>query len=315
MNARGAAATILLGAIAAVLPACERPQEPAPTSADAPSAIAAPPVRVVSLSPAITRTLLDLGAGAWIVGRTPYCRGLGEHVPVVGDLLAIDPEALRQVEPELVLVQPSHGGVQPAIESLAREGGFSVEPFPIDSLEDLEGMIDALPRILLSRAGDVSMETTRAMVVALGSLREAMREATSPLSDAAIANAGSIVVLFSIEPPMAFGEGTFVDGLLGRLGVSNAITARGYPELSFEDLVRLDPAAVLLLRESDLGGTEGLAKLEAVGFGSARGRVRLVVDEESLVPGSGWIGAARKIRRTIESLAAIDASRATEPIP
>ncbi len=313
MNARGFGVARAIWALVAVLAGCDRPQEPAAAPTASPSIVAPPPLRVVSLSPAITRTLCDLGAGDWIVGRTPYCRGLGERVPVVGDLLSIDPEALRQVEPDLVLVQPSHGGVQPAIELLAAAGEFGVESFPIDSLEELEGMIDALPRVLLSKAGDVSMEETRAMIAALAALKEAMRTATSPLEDRAATDVGSVVVLFSLEPPMAFGEGTFVDGLLGRLGVANAIAARGYPECSLEDLVRLDPRTVLLLRESEVGAEQGLARLDSLPLVSARGRVRLVVDEESLVPGSGWIGAARKIRDSLESIAAQGASPASEP--
>ncbi len=314
MNARVIAAVVLasLGAIATL--GCDRAADPAnaaSTSAEA----APPPVRVVSLSPAITRTMQDLGAAHWIVGRTPYCRALGDDVPVVGDLLAIDPEALRQVDPDLVLVQPSHGGVQPAIEALALEDGFAIESFPIDSLEDLEGMIDALPRILLSKAGDVSQEETRSMILALGSMRDAMREATLPLSPQTASAAGRVAVFFSLEPPMAFGEGTFVDGLLGRLGVVNAITARGYPELSLEDLVQLDPDGVMLLRESSAEAQPWLETLESLPLRAAKGRVRLVVDENALVPGSGWIGAASKIRAAIDSMLIPASDEAAESAP
>jgi ABC-type hemin transport system substrate-binding protein len=315
MTTRDVVGVLLGGLVCVMSTGCERSPDSPAIPVEAASEPFVPPVRVVSLSPAITRTLRDLGAEGWIVGRTPYCRGLGDGVPVVGDLLAIDPESIRQVDPDLVLVQPAHGGVQPAIESLATTDGFAVESFPIDSLEDLEGMIDALPRILLSKAGDVSMEQTRAMIVALASLRDAMRQATSPLPEEIASAARPIVVLFSIEPPMAFGEGTFVDGLLGRLGVRNAITSRGYPELSLEDLVRLDPRAVLLLRESEAGAAASLAEIDALPLGSAKGRVRLVIDDEALVPGSGWIGAAAKIRAAIESIAAGEPAASAEPSP
>lgn len=316
MTGSGVAAALLAGLVAISSLGCERATDRDDSDAVAKSVANPPPVRVVSLSPAITRTMLDLGAKHWIVGRTPYCRGLGGEVPVVGDLLAIDPEALRQVEADLVLVQPSHGGVQPAIEALAIEDGFAIESFPIDSLEELEGMIDALPRILLSKAGDLSQEETRSMILALASVREAMRAATAPLPTDAAAKAGRVAVLYALEPPMAFGEGTFVDGLLGRLGVANAIAARGYPELSLEDLVRLDPDAVLLLRENPAEAEAWMATLESLPLAAARDRVRLVVDEEALVPGSGWIGTASKVRSAIESLAgqASDAPIA-EPSP
>ena len=317
MTRRGVASALLAGLIAIATFACDRATDrDGGSSSSSEAAVTAPPVRVVSLSPAITRTMRDLGAAHWIVGRTPYCRELGDDVPVVGDLLAIDPEALRQVDADLVLVQPSHGGVQPAIEALAIEDGFAIESFPIDSLEDLEGMIDALPRVLLSKAGDVSQDETRSMILALASLRDAMREATSALPPETASAAGRVAVFFSLEPPMAFGEGTFVDGLLGRLGVVNAITARGYPDLSLEDLVRLDPDGVLLLRESPAEAEGWIARIESLSLQAARGRVRLVVDENALVPGSGWIGAASKIRAAIESMAAQDTDAAVaEPSP
>lgn len=305
MIGRGAASGWLAAIVAFATFACDRAPDrgdgAASTSTSTTEAVR-PPVRVVSLSPAITRTMIDLGAGGWIVGRTPYCRALGDGVPVVGDLLAVDPEALRQVDADLVLVQPSHGGVQPAIEALASADGFVIESFPIDSLEDLEGMIDALPRVLLAKAGEIAPDRARAMILALAALRDAMRSATAPLAEAAASAAGPVVVLFSLEPPMAFGEGTFVDGLLARLGVANAIVARGYPELSLEDLVSLDPASVLLLRETDAGAAAWLERLEGLPLEAAGGRIRLVVDEEALVPGSGWIGAAAKIRSALESL-------------
>src|SRR5436190_23420947 len=44
-------------------------------------------VRLVSLSPAITRTLVDFHLESNIVGRTPHCYSVDKSIPVVGDLV------------------------------------------------------------------------------------------------------------------------------------------------------------------------------------------------------------------------------------
>lgn len=293
------------------------PPTSAPNRAGIDPATAIAPLRVVSLSPAISRTVQDLGLEDWLVGRTPYCTGLPEGVAVVGDLTSIDPEALRQVRPDMILVQPAHGGVQPALEELAATSGWKVEPYPIDSLEDLEALIDSLPRVLFSAAGEVSQAQTVETVRRLNAMLASVRAVSAPLSPAEVAAIGRVAVLFSIEPPMAFGAGTFVDGLLGRLGVSNAITANGYPELSLEDLVRIDPDLVILLREQESGSEEAVTALAALGLGRGRGGVERVIDSQALTPGSGWIDAAVALRRVIEEAAARQGGRsnaATAPV-
>ncbi|MCA9290710.1 MAG: hypothetical protein KDA25_06255, partial [Phycisphaerales bacterium] len=63
-------------------------------------------VRVVSLSPAISSTLRDLGLDPLVVGRTPWCDALDPDVPVVGTLLDVDAERLARLRPTHILVQP-----------------------------------------------------------------------------------------------------------------------------------------------------------------------------------------------------------------
>ena len=105
-------------------------------------------LRVVSLSPAITRTLIDLGAGDLLVGRTPYCRGLDGDVPAVGSLLEFDPEAMLAVDPDLLLVQPGAGGVAPGLAALAEREGWDLHAWRIDGLDDLRRLLAELPEVL-----------------------------------------------------------------------------------------------------------------------------------------------------------------------
>ena len=253
------------------------------------------PPRLVSLSPAITRTLLDLGVGEWVVGRTPYCRGLPGAVPAVGSLLEIDHEALRAVGPEWVLVQPPARGVDPGLERTATQLGWRIETFRIDRLGDLEALLDRLPALLAGAVGAAEADRLQRRAA---DLRARLEAASRPLA----APPEGVLVLFSLDPPMAFGRGTFVGEHLDRLGVANALPRRGYPELSLEDLVQLDPSAVILLREQVVE-RDPWARLRGLALPALeRDRVRVLAHPEALTPGSGWIGAAEALRDALQAL-------------
>ncbi len=61
-----------------------------------------PPRRVVSLVPSDTLSVIALGQGTRLVGRTRYCDA-PSTVPVVGGTKDVDVEAVARLEPDLVL--------------------------------------------------------------------------------------------------------------------------------------------------------------------------------------------------------------------
>lgn len=82
----------------------------------------APPRRVVSFVSSATETLFALGCGASVIGVTPYCaRYVADlQAPVVGDYLKAELDALRALEPDLILVT---SGIQaPFARRMAAEG-------------------------------------------------------------------------------------------------------------------------------------------------------------------------------------------------
>jgi iron complex transport system substrate-binding protein len=84
--------------------------------------LAAPARRIVSLVSSATETLAAIGAGEAIAGVSPYCARYvpGLAVPVAGDYVDADPEAIRALEPDLVVVTD---GVQlPLARRLAAAG-------------------------------------------------------------------------------------------------------------------------------------------------------------------------------------------------
>ncbi|MBM4106833.1 MAG: hypothetical protein FJ257_11245 [Phycisphaerae bacterium] len=286
----GVMAAVAIASLASLSSCSEAPaREVAPTSRE----------RIVSLSPAITRTLVDLGVEDRIVGRTPYCRAVEASVPAVGSLLEIDAEAIRAVDPDVVLVQPPAAGMNPGLVRLAEREGWTVETFRLDSIRDLEAMLEGVAEVIAT--GDPIRDEP--IAAASMRLREALVAASAPLEKGIADRLGRVIVLFGVDPPMAFGRGTFPDRLLARLGVANAIDADGYPQLSAEDLVELEPDVVILLRDAPRDADDPLARLRDLRLERAGDRIVVVRHPEALTPGSGWIAAAAEIRRALEAVA------------
>ena len=105
--------------------------------------------RIVSLSPAVSRTLVDFGLDDLIVGRSPWCASLDPAIPVAGDLYTIDYERLIRLRPTHVLVQPpASTGLDPALQRLATEHGWVIGQWTFNTLDDITRMVRDLPGVL-----------------------------------------------------------------------------------------------------------------------------------------------------------------------
>ena len=90
----------------------------------------APPQRVVSFVSSATETLVAIGCEAALAGVTPYCGRYVDHLqaPVVGDYLQVDLDALRALDPDLVLVT---SGIQATLGRRLAEAGLPVYALPL----------------------------------------------------------------------------------------------------------------------------------------------------------------------------------------
>ena len=98
-------------------------------------------LRIVSMSPAISRTLVDFGVEDKIVGRSAWCASLDPAIPVAGDLYDVDYERLIRLDPTHVLVQPPSTGLDPTLQRLATERGWIIGRWKFDTLDDVEQMV------------------------------------------------------------------------------------------------------------------------------------------------------------------------------
>lgn len=225
-----------------------------------------PPRRVISFVSSATETLFELGCGESVIGVTPYC---GRYVdsleaPVVGDYLKADAEALRALEPDLVLVT---SGIQAALGKRLAEAGLPVYALPLPA----------------SRYGILENQIT------LGGLMHRVGEARALCSrmEAGFAN---LIATAPKHRPKVFiemwcgrhlrgiGGLSFIHDLLELAGGDpvSAVVSEAYPVPDLQTVAALKPEVILLFQEPEHP-----------------------VDGPSLIAERGWIWGPRLINSDI----------------
>jgi ABC-type Fe3+-hydroxamate transport system substrate-binding protein len=221
----------------------------------------------------MTQTAIDLGAERLIVGRTPWCAT--RNGAVVGTLQDRDLSRIVELRPSLVLVQASE--LDRDLEHATHRVGAHVLLQHVDRLEDILVMAQALAE-QLDQAG-VPDALRRLAEIKLQF--EAGRELGRP----AVTGAGRTLLLFAADPPTAFGGGTYVDDLWQSMGGVNTVSRTGYPELSLEDIVRMDPERILLIRSTPGPASDALHALPQ----RLRARVRVCHAPVLLDPSTAFL--------------------------
>ena len=187
---------------------------------------ARPPVRVVSLVPSDTHSVIALGARDRLIGRTTYCESPeARDVPTIGGTKDVDVDAVLAAAPDLVIANQEEN-TRPALEALAQRVPVLVSlPRRVD-----QGIahLARLARIL----GVHDREPARTLVRRGYGLKRVTRELD------ATGAAGAFVPIW-MDPLMTMNADTFGSDVLAHVGIANA----------FGDRLRLYPLA------ADLGKT------------------------------------------------------------
>jgi ABC-type hemin transport system substrate-binding protein len=278
------------------------PPETQPVDANRSSASqpkASVPIRIVSLSPAISRTLVDFNLQDRVVGRTPHCASLDPAIPVVGDLLSVDFEALVKLQPTHILVQPPATGINPQLVEVATQNKWTILQWRLDGVNDVRTMVQDLASTLFER----DTEEAKRLVARANTIMLDIEEALSP-GDQHIFS-GSVLMATSVAPILAAGKGTYLDDILKSFGAVNAVTAEGWVELTLEDVARIDPKAIILFKpmasaESSFWDYAGSLTELTVEAMMVR-RLALVKNPDSLMPSSAVVGVADEIHHLVQS--------------
>ncbi|MEI6878502.1 MAG: hypothetical protein WCL33_05650 [Planctomycetota bacterium] len=247
-------------------------------------------VRVASLSPGLTATMVTLGVSDRLVGRTPWCE-VSTDVPIVGSLLDLNAEALVLARPTVILLQPPAQGEIGGLSDLATTHGWRVERFQIDSLADVQSMLENLPKVICDPTieNDCAKLQERSQIV-----QRELTKALEPIADANRAGR-TLVLLVSSESvdAMGFGKSSYIGDALDRMGVTNALLRSGYPSLGAEDLAKLAPETVVVISQRSAWAIEQLAQI------MPNSVLYSIHAPELLQPGGGMISGLIKLREAL----------------
>ena len=194
-----------------------------------------PATRVVSLIPSATESLLAIGAGPLLVGRTRFdVAPEVQQLPVVGGTVDPSIEAIVALRPDLVVSWESDKRQQ-FRERLEHLG----VPIFMLRTQDTSDVYRALRNLgaLTGRDRDAALTAER-----LRTELESVR-----VSVAAQARPRVLYVVFN-DPPMTAGPNTFIGQLVELAGGASifADATTNWPNVPMEEIVRRDPDLVIV---------------------------------------------------------------------
>lgn len=240
-----------------------------------------PGLRIVSLSPGMTETLFAIGGQDLLAGVTTYCDypAAAETLPRVGDFSNPSLERIIGLSPGLVIVNlPEQKRIQTELERL-KIPVFVSAP---GSLADIYREIVELGR----RIGRGP---------AAESLVQRMRQAIRPTGRAP----RKVYVELSPRPLITVGRTNFLSEMVALAGGRNIFDDldRPYPVIQQEEVIRRDPALIIVLHPEGVRDRIGWSRIEAVRLG----RTFTDLDPDLLLrPGPRLMQGFRELERTFE---------------
>ena len=219
-------------------------EPPATPKAHAPGA---DEMRLVTVAPALSQMLVDLGLSDRIVGVAEYENAAPPGLPIVGNYNAVNTEMLLATRPTHVLMMVGPSGAPSRLRDLADDGLFALHTFPMPlSVADITGVLASDDTQVIDLGEALGMrEQADALKQHLLTQLGRVADITSSLEKP------KVLMVLGTEPTvMASGPGTVHDELLGYAGGRNAahdavVTA---PEYDRESLLALAPDVILLLQ-------------------------------------------------------------------
>jgi iron complex transport system substrate-binding protein len=199
------------------------------------------PERILSISPASTEILYDLGLGDRVVGVTAYCSWpLEARLKVnLGDMMYVNMEVIASLRPDLVALSNLNEHLKGQIEAF----GFPVVVVHQDSFDQI---CDSMLRV--GEVCGVEEEVRRRTDALRLSVRELAERSSRGQRPRVLVVVGRDMEDTSFRRVHVAGPLSFYETLIGEAGASNAVTQQtSYATITREGLLRLDPDIVIEL--------------------------------------------------------------------
>jgi iron complex transport system substrate-binding protein len=249
--------------------------------------------RIVSLAPNLTETIYALGLEDKLAGDTDYCDTPADakNKPHVGSVLSPSLEAIVALHPDLVLAVANWGNRKETVDALDRAG---VPVYTIDP-RTVREMLDSIEHIAdVAGAAKQGAELAARLQARLDNLKA--RVADVPLAH----------VLFVVwdEPLITIGQNTLIADALRWAGAESVIVSKQYwPQISFEEVLRLQPEYVIFADDHKDAGSTPLSELRSRPAWRELRAVELghvvTVSEEITRPSPGLIDVIEQLARDV----------------
>jgi iron complex transport system substrate-binding protein len=249
--------------------------------------------RIVTLAPDLTETVYALGLEDKLAGDTSFCDtpAAAKLKPHIGSPQTPNLEAIVALHPDLVLATTSINRPETA-DALLRLGisVYTSDPHTV------RGMLDSIARMAdLMGANEQGTSLVAQLKTRLDAVHS--RIAELPL----------VHVLFVVweDPLITIGQNTFIADALRWAGAESVIVAdQNYPQVSLEEIVRLQPEYILFTgNHAESNGDNELNRLRARPAWKALKAIQLGhivrVDDEITKPSPGLVGAIEQIAREL----------------
>lgn len=250
--------------------------------------------RIVTLAPNLTEIVYALGLADKLAGDTNYSDNPPEakSKPHVGDPQNPSIEAIVALHPDLVLAADSINRVETA-DALQRLG-IAVYTAGGDT-QTVLNILDSIGRM----AELMSAEPQGAELV--GRMRQRLDALHARLEDRPMAH-----VLFVVweEPLITIGQNTFIADALRWAGAESVVLSKqNWPQISIEEVVRLQPDYIVFAASHGESAASELADLRARPVWRDLDAVEIGhvvnLNEESIRPSLGLIDAIEQLARQV----------------
>ena len=248
--------------------------------------------RIVSLAPSVTEIIYALQLDDRLVGDTNYCDvpAAAKTKPHVGAPLSPSIEAIVALHPDLVFATTSINRRE-TVDALA---GLHIAVYATDP-HTIRAMIDSFGRMAdLVGAPEKGAALVAKLDAALDSLH------------ARLADLPPVHVLFVVwfDPLITIGQNTFIADALRWAGAESVVLSpQNWPQLNFEEAVRLQPDYIVVAESHTGEGSHSIENLRSRAVWRDLRAVQLghiaVISEEIDRPAPGLIDAIQQLAREL----------------
>lgn len=288
----------------------------------------APPARIISLVPSDTYSLLALGAGSRVVGRTRYCvepKGAVEEIPIVGGTKDADIARIKELAPDVVIANQEENS-RPDIEALVAARIRVLISFPQRVAAGIAHLARLAILLGIGREASVGRDLVAAAYHAERAA-QARRKSRLPVR---------VFIPIWMDPLMTANGDTFLSDMLDLVGAQNVFSDRirryplsadvgtgkplaahrvvdrdtRYPRVTLEEITALAPELILLPDEPYAFSAADADVFRALDVPAAKNGHITFCDGKDLM----WYGA-RSVEGIERLRAIVDQARPSEPPP